>query len=712
MKKKDFESVVDGLKAIYRKKIRPIEELYMFDKFNSSPLSDSDIESKPMTDRFVAVMHGIDERVIPGNAAAVQADKPFQRLTKFGTQFLSKFQTSVMPSSILEEITFIDTPGVLSGEKQRIGRSYDFVSVCEWFAERSDMILLLFDAHKLDISDEFKRVIHILKRHDEKIRVVLNKANMVSTQQLMRVYGALMWSLGKVIQTPEVVRVYISSFGDYPGQYDDHKSLVEVEHKDLLNDLLGLPRNSATRKINEIVKRARIARTHAIIISHLKSEMPAVFKKKSKQNSLIENLEQEFEKISQLYNIPMGDLPNIETFKEKLVNYDFSEFPKFNEKLLMNLDEALGVDLPHLIEKFPPKPRFEMVKSSNPFDDSAVEIKDMWSFNSIDHDQFNTLFYSLNPVNDVISGATAKTVLMESRLPLETLAKIWKLADLNADGSLDRTEFAIAMHLVQIKMTGHELPDTLPETLLPSKTMDEWWSLVVSKLDKLASKYPKTWDSDYSYGTAGFRMRSGGFSEIQLSKWKNNWSHDHCLAQPSPIKIVDPLGEMLESKWEEIAVEIVNSNNLTQTFLDVTNRLNIGHDTLSNVLIARDTRPSGEELANAAIEGASAIKCQVSNFGLLTTPQCHYLVRSLNTLPPYGDPSENGYFTKFSTAYEMSGKKPSSLVVDAANGVGGAKMKEMINCIGSSINATVINDGDGVLNHLCGSDHVKVTQSP
>lgn len=74
---------------------------------------------------------------------------------------------------MLDKVTFIDTPGVLSGEKQRIGRSYDFAEVVHWFAERSDLILLLFDAHKLDISDEFKRTIEALRGHDDKIRVVL-----------------------------------------------------------------------------------------------------------------------------------------------------------------------------------------------------------------------------------------------------------------------------------------------------------------------------------------------------------------------------------------------------------------------------------------------------------------------------------------------------------------------------------------------------------
>lgn len=61
---------------------------------------------------------------------------------------------------------------------------YDFAEVLRWFGERVDRIILLFDAHKLDISDEFSEAIKAFKGQDDKIRVVLNKADQVRPRPL------------------------------------------------------------------------------------------------------------------------------------------------------------------------------------------------------------------------------------------------------------------------------------------------------------------------------------------------------------------------------------------------------------------------------------------------------------------------------------------------------------------------------------------------
>ena len=49
-----------------------------------------------------------------------------------------------------------------------------------------------------------------------------------------------------------------------------------------------MPKNAAVRKINELVKRARLAKVHAYIISHLRDEMPSMFGKNKKQQELID----------------------------------------------------------------------------------------------------------------------------------------------------------------------------------------------------------------------------------------------------------------------------------------------------------------------------------------------------------------------------------------------------------------------------------------
>jgi len=53
-------------------------------------------------------------------------------------------------------------------------------------------------------------------------------------------------------------------------------------------------------QINEFVKRARSAKIHAYIISHLKKEMPAIMGKAKVQKRLTDNLEEEFAKVFHL----------------------------------------------------------------------------------------------------------------------------------------------------------------------------------------------------------------------------------------------------------------------------------------------------------------------------------------------------------------------------------------------------------------------------
>ena len=380
--------IVDALKEIYKAKVRPVEEALKFGSFYSPLLTDGDFEGKPnvlllgqystgkttfikhllgteypgcnigpepTTDRFVVVMHGKEPRVTPGQTLAVQTDKPFTGLSSFGSAFLSKFQASSCDAKLLEEVTIIDTPGVLSGEKQRIDRGYSFVHVCEWFAARSDVILLLFDPHKLDISDEFKSVIASLRGHDDKVRVVLNKADQVSAQQLMRVYGALMWSLGKVFNTPEVCKVYVGSFNDQPLNTENNQlgaELFEKEQSDLKRDLLDIPQRSCDRKVNEFVKRVRACVTHAKIMTHLRGKMPLMAGHESKQKKLLGRLDKEFEECVHAHLIPKGDLPNERRFAEICKGMPIWKMPKVDKKQMKALEEVLSVDIPEIMRRF------------------------------------------------------------------------------------------------------------------------------------------------------------------------------------------------------------------------------------------------------------------------------------------------------------------------------------------------------------------------
>ncbi|CAO4380061.1 unnamed protein product [Caenorhabditis nigoni] len=522
--KEVLETVSEGLRKIYKQKLLPLEEYHKYHDFHSPALDDPDFDAKPMillvgqystgkttfiryllesdfpgirigpeptTDRFIAVMHGDEEGSIPGNALVVDAKKQFRALSGFGNAFLNRFQCSTLPNQVLESVTIVDTPGILSGEKQRIDRGYDFTGVLEWFAERVDRIILLFDAHKLDISDEFKRCIEALAGNEDKIRIVLNKSDMVDHQQLMRVYGALMWSLGKVFKTPEVSRVYLGSFWDHPLHYDINRRLFQDEQHDLFQDLQALPRNAALRKLNDLIKRARLAKVHAYIIAELRKQMPSMIGKEKKKKELIQNLDKIYEQLQREHNISPGDFPDVNKMREKLQAQDFSKFNPLKPKLLEVVDGMLATDIARLMAQIPKEEASapagtngasdptvkggafsQTTEAETPFgfgrgegfDKGADEAE--WVVNR-ERTSADSTFESLGPVNGYLSGRAAKEHMVKSKLPNSVLGKVWKLADIDKDGQLDADEFALANYLINLKLEGHEIPSELPKHLIP-----------------------------------------------------------------------------------------------------------------------------------------------------------------------------------------------------------------------------------------------------
>ncbi|XP_025889850.1 epidermal growth factor receptor substrate 15 isoform X2 [Nothoprocta perdicaria] len=134
-------------------------------------------------------------------------------------------------------------------------------------------------------------------------------------------------------------------------------------------------------------------------------------------------------------------------------------------RLVACAQNGLDVSLSSLNLPVPP-PRF--TDTSSPLLLSGAASADVpWAVKLEDKAKYDAIFDSLNPVNGLLSGDKVKPVLLNSKLPVDILGRVWELSDIDRDGMLDRDEFAVAMFLVYCALEKEPVPMSLPAALVP-----------------------------------------------------------------------------------------------------------------------------------------------------------------------------------------------------------------------------------------------------
>ncbi|KAK9471164.1 putative phosphoacetylglucosamine mutase [Dipodascopsis tothii] len=255
-----------------------------------------------------------------------------------------------------------------------------------------------------------------------------------------------------------------------------------------------------------------------------------------------------------------------------------------------------------------------------------------------------------------------------------------------------------------------------------------------------AHAHPKPANT-FAYGTAGFRTkadlldsvvyRTGLLAALRSAVLGGQTVGVMVTASHNPpadngVKIVDPLGNMMDQAWEALATQLANApdSELEATFEAIKAQVQPTYTGAGSVVFARDTRASGPALIAALKDGLADMGATAIDMGLQTTPQLHYVTRCLNSPTDaadaayFGQPTEEGYFAKLAAAFGaiVGDTAGIAITIDAANGVGAPKAKLLAEHIpAAALAITVVNDDTAncdVLNSRCGADYVKTTISP
>ncbi|KRZ04599.1 EH domain-containing protein 1 [Trichinella zimbabwensis] len=504
---RNFTNATEFLKDLYKEKVLPAEQAMKLQLVYSAHLTDAEFESPPMilvigqggvgktttirylmndtypgmafgpdgtTEMFTIVAHGDYPLVVSAETLLHDQKFPYSGISRLGSEFVNKCVTAFTPCPLLKHINFVDTPGIAACRGEEKGSDYDFQAALAFFAEKADLILFLFDTFTMNFSNEMKRVIFSMQQYEEKLFIILNKADKVDLAEVGNVHCSLIWQLGHIMKRREIPPVFIGSLWESPFKHPDLREYYECAQQALLKAIRTLPRSVHVRRLNDVIKRAKLVNMHALIVKEIRKKCfikkgligRYLFKK------MAEHLEKTiYPKLVMVHKISSKNLPNSDIVKSMIRAGHLSIENCITDEMVSLLEEFLSNDVTELVASLPKDSQIPLLKAGR-FGDPVVGAScepENWCVINLEAKsrRWKEIFYSLNPQRGLLHWSKARDHLNSYNLPLPVLDQIWRLADTDFDGMVNKDEFYLILWLIHRTLNGNKVPNILEEQMKP-----------------------------------------------------------------------------------------------------------------------------------------------------------------------------------------------------------------------------------------------------
>ncbi|KRX58237.1 EH domain-containing protein 1 [Trichinella sp. T6] len=512
-----FINATAFLKDLYKEKVLPAEKAMKLQLVYSATLTDAEFESPPMilvigqggvgktttirylmndtypgmaigpdgtTEMFTIIAHGDYPLVVSAETLLHDQKFPYSGISRLGSEFVNKCVTAFTPCPLLKHINFVDTPGIAAGRGAEKGSDYDFQAALAFFAEKADLILFLFDAFTMNFSNEMKRVIFAMQQYEEKLFIILNKADKVELAEVGNVHCSLIWQLGHIMKRREVPPVFIGSLWESPFKHPDLREYYECAQQALLKAIRTLPRSVHVRRLNDVIKRAKLVSNeniyavqvnmHALIVKEIRNK--CLIKKGLVGRYLFKKMAEHLEKtiypkLVMVHKISSKNLPNSDIIRCMIQAGHLSIENCITDEMVSSLEEFLSNDVTELIASLPKDSQIPLLKAGR-FGDPVLGAScepENWCVINLEAKarRWKEIFHSLNPQRGLVHWSKARDHLNSYNLPLPVLDQIWRLADTDFDGMVSKDEFYLILWLIHRTLNGNKVPNILDEQMKP-----------------------------------------------------------------------------------------------------------------------------------------------------------------------------------------------------------------------------------------------------